>query len=72
MSQRWGDPVEEFLFPVIDMPYFHFKPDMGLEALLTEYGLFGGTHHVAMVKGNRTDDLLKLAEWLHINTVVLT
>jgi L-arabinose isomerase len=56
----------------IDMPYFHFKPDMGLEALLTEYGLFGGTHHVAMVKGNRTDDLLKLAEWLHINTVVLT
>ena len=56
----------------IDMPYFHFKPDMGLEALLTEYGLFGGTHHVAMVKGDRIDDLLKLAEWLHINTVVVT
>jgi L-arabinose isomerase len=56
----------------IDMPYFHFKPDMGLEDLLTEYGLFGGTHHVAMVKGNRIDDLLKLAEWLHISIVVLS
>jgi L-arabinose isomerase len=56
----------------IDMPYFHFKPDMKLEDLLTEYGMFGGTHHVAMVKGDRIDDLLKLAEWLHINAVVLT
>ncbi len=56
----------------IDMPYFHFKPDMKLEDLLTEYGLCGGTHHVAMVKGDRTDDLLKLAEWLHINMVLLS
>jgi L-arabinose isomerase len=56
----------------IDMPYFHFKPDMELEDLLTEYGLYGGTHHVAMVKGNRIDDLLKFSEWLRITAVVLS
>jgi len=56
----------------IDMPYFHFKPDMKLEDLLTEYGLYGGTHHVAMIKGDRARDLLKLAEWLRIDAAVLT
>jgi L-arabinose isomerase len=56
----------------IDMPYFHFKPDMKLEELLTEYGLYGGTHHVAMVKGDRVEDLLKLAELLRMDAVVLT
>ena len=56
----------------IDMPYFHFKPDMELKDLLTEYGLSGGTHHVALVKGNRMNDLLKLSEWLNINAVLLT
>jgi len=56
----------------IDMPYFHFKPDMKLEDLLTEYGLYGGTHHVAMIKGDRARDLLKLAELLRIDSAVLT
>jgi L-arabinose isomerase len=56
----------------IDMPYFHFKPDMKLEHLLNEYGLYGGTHHVAMVKGDAVEDLLKLAELLRIHSVVLT
>lgn len=55
----------------IDMPYFHFKPDMRLEELLTEYGACGGTHHVAMTRGDRLEDIIKLAELLQINIVIL-
>jgi L-arabinose isomerase len=56
----------------IDMPYFHFKPDMTLEQLLNEYGHYGGTHHVAMLKGDCVEDLLKLAQLLRIESVVLS
>jgi len=55
----------------IDMPYFHFKPDMELENLLTEYGAAGGTHHIAMAKGNRIEEIIVLAEMLNINLVIL-
>jgi L-arabinose isomerase len=55
----------------IDMPYFHFKPDMGLEDLLTEYSLHGGTHHLAMTTGDRMEELVKLAELLEIDLVLL-
>ncbi len=55
----------------IDMPYFHFKPDMPLEELLSEYGLLGGTHHLAMTKGDRREDLVRLAQVLNIEIVAL-
>jgi L-arabinose isomerase len=55
----------------VDMPYFHFKPGMGLEELLVEYGLLGGTHHVAMTAGDRRDDMEKVASLLNIEAVVL-
>jgi L-arabinose isomerase len=55
----------------IDMPYFHFKPDMPLEELLTEYGLLGGTHHLAMTMGDRTEDLVRLAQILNTEIVAL-
>lgn len=56
----------------IDMPYFHFKPDLELEDFLSEYGLAGGTHHIAMTPGDRREDLIRLAEMLKIDIVVLT
>ncbi len=55
----------------IDMPYFHLKPDMELPAFLTEYGLAGGTHHIAVTSGDRRDDILKFAEMMRVNAVVL-
>jgi L-arabinose isomerase len=55
----------------IDMPYFHFKPDMGLEEFLTEYGLAGGTHHVALTPGDRGEELARLAEVLGIEIRIL-
>ncbi|MEA1997593.1 MAG: hypothetical protein U9N45_08125, partial [Gemmatimonadota bacterium] len=55
----------------IDMPYFHFKPDIELTRFLTMYGQAGGTHHLAMAPGDRKDEILKLAGMLEINTVVL-
>jgi len=55
----------------IDMPYFHFKPDIELPDFLTEYGLAGGTHHIAMSKGDRIEDILSLSEMLGIETVII-
>ncbi len=55
----------------IDMPYFHFKPDMNLKDFLTEYGIAGGTHHTAMTRGDRVDDLVRLAELLGIDVCVI-
>jgi L-arabinose isomerase len=55
----------------IDMPYFHFKPDMPLEELLTEYGLLGGTHHLAMTEGDRREELVGLAQILNVEIVAL-
>jgi L-arabinose isomerase len=67
-----GDIVERIAgSDDIDMPYFHFRPSVGLEDLLTEYGLLGGTHHVSMTGGDRREDLSKLASLLGIEAVVL-
>jgi L-arabinose isomerase len=58
--------------PDIDMPYFHFKPDMPLTDFLTEYSLAGGTHHVSITAGDRAEDLLKLAEAFGIQIIMMT
>jgi L-arabinose isomerase len=55
----------------IDMPYFHFKPATGLTHFLTEYGLAGGTHHLAMTTGDRTGLITKLSEVLNVNNIIL-
>jgi len=55
----------------IDMPFFHFKPDMELPDFLTAYGLAGGTHHVGMAKGDRVEEMTVLSEVLGIDTVIL-
>ncbi len=57
--------------PDIDMPYFHFRPDVALPELLSRYGLAGGTHHIAMTVGDRREEIRKLAELLCIKTVFL-
>jgi L-arabinose isomerase len=55
----------------IDMPYFHVKPERSLEELLTRYGYAGGTHHMAMARGDRVGDVEKLALWLDSDFIVL-
>jgi L-arabinose isomerase len=55
----------------IDMPYFHFRPAIKLEDMLTEYGYLGGTHHIAMTRGDKREDLMKLAQLLDIETEML-
>ena len=55
----------------IDMPYFHFTPDMPLADFLTAYGEAGGTHHIALTRGDKIDDIIKLAELLNIDLVIL-
>jgi L-arabinose isomerase len=58
--------------PDIDMPYFHFKPDAPLEELLAEYGRAGGTHHVAITRGDRREEIAVVAELLNLDLHVLT
>jgi len=55
----------------IDMPYFHFKPHMELDGFLEEYGRTGGTHHIGMTRGNRKEELVRLAEIMQIDIIVL-
>ncbi len=55
----------------VDMPCFHFKPDMRLEDFLTEYGYAGGTHHIGMTRGDRIEDLAKAAGMLDIPLLVI-
>lgn len=55
----------------IDMPCFHFKPLIGLTRFLTEYGLAGGTHHLAMTTGNRTGLITKLSQMLGIDNITI-
>ena len=55
----------------IDMPYFHFKPDVKLEDFLAEYSTAGGTHHISMTRGDRKEDLVKLAGLLQLDIVVM-
>jgi L-arabinose isomerase len=44
---------------------------MPLEELLSEYGLLGGTHHLALTKGDRREDLVRLAQMLDVEIVAL-
>ena len=55
----------------IDMPYFHFRPDMELPDFLTEYGIAGGTHHIAMTKGDRIEEITALTGLTGIRTVII-
>ena len=56
----------------IDMPYFHFKPDMELPDFLTAYGLAGGTHHIAMTAGDKKKEIQQLADMLGVHYVDLS
>ena len=55
----------------VDMPYFHFKPEIPLTDFLTSYGLAGGTHHIAMTFGDRLREMNRLSELLGIKFVTL-
>lgn len=57
--------------PDIDMPYFHFKPDGELPDFLTAYGKAGGTHHIGLTRGERTGEVMMLAELLGIQSIIL-
>ena len=57
--------------PGIDMPYFHLKPELPLEDLLSAYGLAGGSHHVILMEDDTTEELFGLAGVLELDYVLL-
>lgn len=61
-----GEILNKPLFKDIISPHFLLKVDGKVEDFLTEYSKFGGTHHLAMVYGDRKNDLRYLAEIMNI------
>jgi len=47
-----GEILNRSPFPDIFSPHFIFKPKMKVEEFLTQYGLYGGTHHCALCYGD--------------------
>jgi L-arabinose isomerase len=50
--------------PVIETynrAYWLLKPQLSAEETLDKYSIYGGAHHLSVVRGNRMDDLKRLA-----------
>ena len=66
-----GSIVDTPPYPNLHSPYSKFKPNGPLEDFLCDYSLAGGTHHLAIVFGQRAGDFRKLAELLEIECIVV-
>jgi L-arabinose isomerase len=49
-----------------------YNPNPPLEELLAEYGRAGGTHHVAVTRGDRREEIAAVAELFNLDLHVLT
>lgn len=50
----------------VDMPYFHFRPEIDVAALLSTYGQAGGTHHFAITDAHKVSEIEKLADMMSV------
>jgi len=57
--------------PDVDMPYFFFKPRVGLAEFLERYSCCGGTHHLSMSRGSVKSFLDKMAYLLGVGYIDL-
>jgi len=52
-----GEILDRPPFPDISSPHFIFKPRMKVEEFLTQYSLYGGTHHCALCYGDYSEEI---------------
>ncbi len=61
-----GEIIDIPIFEDITSPHFIFKVDRKVEDFLTEYSKLGGTHHLAMTYGDRSEEIKYLSEIMGI------
>jgi len=62
-----GQVLDTPELPNVEMPYFHFRPDSGMEAFLEGWLRLGGPHHFVTNLGDHTERWRRLAELLDVD-----
>jgi len=65
----YGEILDTPVVPFIEMPYFHFKPETGVNACNDGWLRFGGTHHQTLHLGDTRRKWRMLCEILGIEYV---
>jgi L-arabinose isomerase len=63
--------AEDFLVEGQPTPHFLFKPACALNDFLNRYLELGGSHHVAIARGNQTSRILKCARLMGLRVDVI-
>ena len=61
-----GQVLDTPELPNVEMHYFHFRPDSGMEAFMDEWLGFGGPHHFVLNLGDHAARWRRLAELLDL------
>jgi L-arabinose isomerase len=64
-----GEVLDTPELPLVQMPYFHFRPSSGMRGFLTSWLRNGGTHHFCLNLGDHVERWRNLAELLDIDFV---
>ncbi|MGD0741747.1 MAG: L-fucose/L-arabinose isomerase family protein [Acidimicrobiales bacterium] len=66
-----GEVLDTPELPLVQMPYFHFRPDSGMRPFLTSWLRNGGTHHFCLNPGDHVERWRLLAELAEIDHVAI-
>jgi L-arabinose isomerase len=61
-----GEILDTPELPKVEMHYFHFRPEAGMEAFMDRWLQFGGPHHFVTVLGQHAGRWRRLAELLEL------
>jgi len=61
-----GEVLDTPELPKVEMHYFHFRPDAGMQAFMDDWLALGGPHHFVTNLGDHTGRWRRLAELLEI------
>jgi L-arabinose isomerase len=59
-----GEVLDTPELPKVEMPHFHFRPDVGMEPFMDEWLSLGAPHHFVTNVGDHTERWRRLAELL--------
>ncbi len=62
-----GEVLDTPELPNVEMPYFHFRPERGMQTFLDDWLRLGGTHHFVMNLGDQVERWRLLAELLDVD-----
>ncbi len=61
-----GEVLDTPELPNVEMPYFHFRPDSGMEPFMDDWLRLGGPHHFVANLGDQTGPWRRFAELLEL------